>query len=226
MIEILNLNFGKYEEVKEHIRKIMYKILSDEINDETPIYYISKDNEHYKMLKYLAKQNGDKKIMIKEKGIKFFCVQPNERNKKTFQTHVQFKDDTKENISFLNCVDMMNPKKQNNDYEHDLEQAMRKSVNQQIQFFCDNNKTKICEKCDTTKNIQVDHVIKFRDIKSEFLKDNKHKIEFVTDTIYGGKKLADNSIEFATNWNAYHEKMYVLRYLCQTCNLKEERKKK
>lgn len=222
-IKISEIEFKTKKEIKEYIRKYMYNIIENKIDNDNKYYQIRRGNEMYNFLKELAYFNKEKKELIKEKRIDYFGVQRNEINKKTFHNYIRFKNEEIIDISFLNCVNLMgNENKNKNDYIFDLNQCLRKSINYQIEEFKKITKDKSCSLCKNIDKYHVDHIIKFRDLAKDFLKENKIIPDMIDDNIIGGKKFKYDDDEFNIKWKEYHKNNAKLRILCETCNLLEK----
>lgn len=220
-IEIENKTFKTKKELKEYIRNIMNKLI-EETTDENPYYHIKKkeDETLYNFLKALAYYNKEKKNIIEERKIKYFGVQRNPQNNKTFHNYIMFKDKTDIDISFLWCVDLIGREKPNTD-KTDLNQCLRKSINYQIKEFKNKTKDKTCKLCNKNNcEYHVDHIIKFRDLTKQFLSVNNEIPKIINDNINGGKMFENENNEFIKKWTEYHKKEATLRILCKDCNLK------
>ena len=217
-------------ELKTKIRQIFYDIIKDLNNNDK--FEISKEHKYFKPLKFLAKINEEK---VKDKKIKKFIVQRNPWNKITFHTSLYFKDDSYDDISFLNCIDLYcyknleEKKKENKRY--DLFQALRKSIKEQIFEYRDKQKKEnnyVCKICSELENLEVDHLQpKFRDLVWNFLtEDNENRNiknqELINDLDYGGVKFKYLNNPLVEKWINYHKENATFRILCKKCNGKNK----
>jgi hypothetical protein len=99
---------------------------------------------------------------------------------------------------------------------------MRDCIDPQIQSFRKNNIMK-CELCDKTKDIHIDHVILFKELTDNFLKNKKHIPTDFDDNNYNGVMFRDINKDFADEWFKYHLENAQLRPLCKCCNLTREK---
>ena len=76
-----------------------------------------------------------------------------------------------------------------------------------------------CELCDKTKDIHIDHVILFKELTDNFLKNKEHIPTDFDDNNYNGAMFKDKDRGFAEEWYNYHLENAQLRPLCKCCNL-------
>ena len=120
---------------------------------------------------------------------------------------------TEDSISWNKCV-----YKQEYSISRLLSWSFRDAIKEQIKEFKFVNKNKPCEICGTHEDITADHVIQFRKLKDDFLKENpEHPTEFTKNNI-GAVIFRDDDIEFVKAWQEYHKKNAILRILCSHCN--------
>jgi len=132
------------------------------------------------------------------------------RNKQFFIVKSNGSEDS---ISWVKCV-----YKQESPLKTLLTRSFRHAIRDQIKDFKTANKNKPCEICGTYEEITADHVIQFRKLKDDFLKENpKHPKEFTKNNI-GSDIFRDEDIEFVKAWQEYHRKNAILRILCSPCN--------
>jgi len=229
-VEINGIEFKSKNEAKDYLRKFFNEFLK-EIDRENPYYYIRKDNNKdlYKFLKKLVVHNEEKKKLIEERKIKYFGLQRNERNYKSFQTYIKFKDGSSDDVSFLNCVDLIGGNNKMPDWLFDLRDCLRKTIKDQtIQYKNERIKNDgyiSCDICDDyTDKLEVDHIYKFRKLVDDFIKnrdiENEIKNIIVDDLKNGGKMFKENT-QIKKDFEEYHQKNATLRLLCKKCNLKE-----
>ena len=102
-----------------------------------------------------------------------------------------------------------------------LTRALRWSIEDQIQEFRVKNPEQICLCCKTTAGpFHVDHVILFKSLITNFLKDKKEgdiPLTFSDDQYKIVFKSED--MMFQREWGEYHREHSELRWLCSRCNL-------
>ena len=219
-INIASFTFKTQGSIKDFIRSSLYPMMNN-LNAEMPVYDLKKDETH-EFFKELLKFNPEKKKSVEEKGLKNICVTRNPKNHTAFHTLLEFDDYSIEDISFLKCADMVKGRKKQDTTKADFLQCLRKSIDYQIQYF-KLDKDKKCEKCSSKTRIEVDHIIKFRDLAQTFIKE-ENKVpdssEIEHDKNNGGSKFKDD-VDMVKKWQDYHLKHAQLRFLCKSCNLKE-----
>lgn len=222
-ININNKDFESKKEAKNYIKKNMYDILK-KIDKEYPYFHIYRDEFLFDFLEDLILNNKEKNI---QKKILYFGVMKNPLNIKSFHTYIKFTDESYDDISFFRCID--NYKKDviyKNDYTV-LSNCMRKIIRDQIFEFRQEkiqNKKFVCEMCPNIEKIEIDHIKTFKVLVDEFLEKNTYKYNIVDDLILGGEKIDDKNICFINSWYDFHEENANLRCLCQSCNLKRNKK--
>ena len=142
------------------------------------------------------------------------------RNKicpKYFELQITKADNTTDNISYRCCISKPNK-------DRNLKNAMRNAVTQQILEFRNCCDTLECSICKSKENIQIDHIILFRKLYVDFLKERNDVPTVFDDSIYNMAvfRLEDN--KFEEEWKTYHKKNASLRCLCKTCNLTRGKK--
>ena len=146
------------------------------------------------------------------------CIVKNKRNSKYFEINLIRNDETREDISYRCCINTR-PKNYN------LNSALRYTIEPQITEFR-KGKELICEFCKSLDDIQIDHIITFKDMSDMFLKD-RSDIPFVfDDTDYNGCKFQTVDEVFMNEWYEYHQNNAKLRCLCRKCNLARNNKSK
>lgn len=119
---------------------------------------------------------------------------------------------TEDTISWVTCVNgEINP------IEKRLNWVMRHAIQQQIRDFKAKN-PKPCEFCKATVNLTVDHIIKFKQLKDDFIILNP-----VYPTEFSKNELAQEVFReedkyYSELWQNYHYTNATLRILCKDCN--------
>jgi hypothetical protein len=107
-------------------------------------------------------------------------------------------------------------------HEQLLIRALRHSIDYQIKEYRNSIQKLECELCKSTERINIDHILHFEKIRTDFINNTTLNIPLLFDdcliTYQPKFKLQD--IEFKTEWDNYHKKHATLRPLCRKCNLK------
>jgi hypothetical protein len=121
------------------------------------------------------------------------------------------KEDT---ISWASCVNgKINP------IQKRLNWVMRHAIEQQIRDFKTKN-PKPCEFCNATVNLTVDHIIKFKQLKDDFIKLNPvYPTEFSKNEL-SQEIFREEDKYYSELWQKYHYTNATLRILCKDCNEK------
>jgi hypothetical protein len=129
-----------------------------------------------------------------------------------------WKGETRESISWVKCS---TGRKITNHQK--LMKAMRYSVESQINEFRQ-KVPKFCEECGNTENLQVDHIIMFKDLIKEFNHNREPPTEF---NELGRHELIfkEQDKQYENDWIQYHKDEATLRILCQKHNLARNLKK-
>jgi len=119
---------------------------------------------------------------------------------------------TEDSISWNTCVrGKINP------VEKRLNWAMRLAIKEQIRDF--KSKTpNPCEFCKTTVNLTVDHIIKFKQLKDDFITLNPaYPTEFSKNEL-SQEVFREEDKCYSDLWQKYHYDNATLRILCKVCN--------
>ena len=121
------------------------------------------------------------------------------------------KEDT---ISWASCVNgEINP------IQKRLNWVMRQAIEQQNRDFKTKNLTP-CEFCKATVNLTVDHIIKFKQLKDDFIKLNPvYPTEFSKNEL-SQEIFREEDKYYSELWQKYHYTNATLRILCKDCNEK------
>jgi len=156
----------------------------------------------------------DKFISVVDVSIAFNKINP----KKCYELQLISDKPSNEPVSYRKCFQKVS--KDNN-----LKMAMRYSVSDQILEFKNKCDKLICDICKSKQNIQIDHVILFKQLYDNFLLQNKLPIPTQFDsTYYNSAKFKSNDVEFENSWSDYHKQHAILRCLCNKCNLTRSKK--
>ena len=119
---------------------------------------------------------------------------------------------TEDTISWNTCVNgKINP------IEKRLNWVMRHAIQQQIRDFKARNPNP-CEFCNATVNLTVDHIIKFKQLKDDFIILNPvYPTEFSKNEL-SQEVFRDEDKEYSELWQNYHYTNATLRILCKDCN--------
>ncbi len=103
-----------------------------------------------------------------------------------------------------------------------LKIAMRVAIQPQIDYFRNIQTKLICEICNSTNKIEIDHhseLQPFAKLYNDFMITNKLKIPTEFDnTISCLKCFKETDKEFNEQWIKYHKENAILRMLCKECN--------
>lgn len=182
-------------------------LMRKELKNGDKIY---KDNIWYDDLINIFKINIYFKRNTMNK-VDYFLVCENELNKKASYFKAFLIDGKVEILSWRRCLQP--------DYKTDaLNDAMRLSISDQIYEFKNHNIMQ-CVNCGTQDNIQIDHIVSFKDLSKDFVSNYKGKIpnKFVKMGIRNTFSIDDN--EFKLAWRQYHLDNAKLQPLCKYCNL-------
>ena len=104
---------------------------------------------------------------------------------------------------------------------------MRYAISNQILEYknsCEEHNL-ICEICKSKEDTHIDHIILFKQLYDDFLKQNKLNIPVkFDDNYYNSAMFTPEDELFNKSWCEYHEKHAILRCLCKSCNLKRNKK--
>ena len=119
---------------------------------------------------------------------------------------------TEDTISWVTCVNgEINP------IEKRLNWVMRHAIQQQIRDFKARNPNP-CEFCNATINLTVDHIIKFKQLKDDFIILNPvYPTEFSKNEL-SQEVFREEDKEYSELWQNYHYTNATLRILCKDCN--------
>jgi hypothetical protein len=197
--------FKTQKALKEYICDTINNIgLCDSVKNNYP-------NEYIMFLKLFERHpNYPEKII----GIIDIQIKNNPIYKKNKELIIIKNDNTSDNISYNQCI----AKRKNNN----LKVAMRCAIEDQIITFRNEN-NKICVLCDSTKDLQVDHIIWFEKLYDDFIticNDLNYIIPTVFDSNAGNLKcFKTGDTKFENEWKNFHKDNASLRILCKSCNL-------
>jgi len=119
-----------------------------------------------------------------------------------------------DSISWTSCVNgEINP------IQKRLNWVMRQAIEQQNRDFKTKNLTP-CEFCKATVNLTVDHIIKFKQLKDDFIKLNPvYPTEFSKNEL-SQEIFREEDKYYSELWQKYHYTNATLRILCKDCNEK------
>ena len=114
-------------------------------------------------------------------------------------------------------------------YNTDLNGALRHAINDQINHFFQNQDPPFnCRRCGKMAKCEVDHILPFHHIKTEFMKTVKEEeipTEFYDDINNTCTRIfKDQDKIFKEKWQSFHNKMATYQLLCPSCNRKKSKK--
>ena len=146
------------------------------------------------------------------------AIVENKLVKKYFELQLIKSDGTNDNVSYKACI--YKPSEDNS-----LKNAMRYAIKDQILEYRNTCDKLICEMCKSEQNIQIDHVIQFKQLFDNFLLQNTLPIPTqFDDNYYNSAMFKDDDVKFNNSWSTYHKKHAILRCLCSKCNLTRNKK--
>lgn len=194
----INLNkTQKTNYFKTRLNKGLCKSLKKERNDDF--------NDFMELFKHHPE--SDMKLL----DVVDLCIVSNKRNSRFYEINVIRSNGEIEDISYRCCIN------QRNNY-FDLNQALRYAIEPQIKDFRNANINK-CVLCGSMNNIQIDHIIMFKNLVSNFLKKTLKPIpDKFDDNEFNSAKFKPENKELEEEWFNYHKKNAILRCLCSKCN--------
>lgn len=189
---------------EEYYKKILNTGFSNSLVKERP--------KDYEDLMELFKKHPEYPDKIKD--VVDIMVVKNKRNSRYNAFELVKQNGSIEDISYICCI---YPRKEN----QDLLNAMRNSVQPQINDFRKNAK-KECELCKKNNTeIHIDHVYMFKYLVNDFLAliDKIEVPNSFDDHIDNTAIFKKKDIDFNNKWFTYHLNNAILRPLCAKCNL-------
>lgn len=144
------------------------------------------------------------------------CIKKNKLNFKAFELNIIREDGSIEDISYRSCI-VKRP------LDYNLKQAMRYSISPQILEF-KNKSNLICSFCNSTENLEIDHIKLFKELYDDFIKQNTNIPTIFDDNTYNGAMFKKEDVEFEEKWRNYHKDNATLRVLCKKCNCSRNKK--
>ena len=119
-----------------------------------------------------------------------------------------------DSISWNTCV-----RGEINPVEKRLNWAMRRAIEDQIRNFKIKNSNP-CEFCKATVNLTVDHIIKFKQLKDNFIILNPVYPKEFSKNELSQEVFREEDKLYSELWQKYHYTNATLRILCKDCNQK------
>jgi len=141
----------------------------------------------------------------------------NKINKKYFELQLIKENNDIDNISYIACINK--PKT-----DKCLKEAMRFAVLSQILEFKNNQNKLECSICKSTDDIQIDHLILFKDLYDEFIKTQNDIPSKFNENYYNAAQFKPEDKDFENAWAQFHKQKAELRCLCKNCNLTRKKK--
>ena len=205
--------FGSNKEIEEYTRDKITKLgLCSSIKSEDISFYYFLKDLFLRHPRYMEKEV--------DKAIDFIIVQ-NGLNKNAYEINFILNNGRIESISWIKCA-----KETKQNPMVGFKMACRTSVDDQIYIYR-SKANKVCSICSSRKELEVDHVIHFEKLLSDFLLSNKMKLPSSFDKDkYHRECFKPKDKKFGDIWKEYHKKHAILRILCKNCNLTREKYKK
>ena len=153
----------------------------------------------------------------KIKDVVDIAIVKNKLNYKYLELQIIRDDKTIDNISYICCINK--PTKDRN-----LKSAMRYAIRTQILEFKNSCDIIECGFCKSKEDIHIDHIILFKSLYDDFIKDRKDIPIIFDDNFYNACMFKKEDEIFKNEWIEYHKINASLRCLCKTCNLKRAKK--
>lgn len=200
-------NYKTQKSLKEHIKNIIQEMgICVSVKNDYPLYY----NEFIEL--FYRHPNPEKIINMTDIQIK-----PNPIYK-NLELNIVYEDGKIDDISYNVCI--------SGKQKNYLKIAMRVAIMPQI-LEHKNKSKKECEQCDSTTNLEVDHIVWFEKLYDDFMKINKISIPLTFNNTLGHLKcFTKDDADFENSWILYHKQNATLRILCSECNKKRKNYKK
>ena len=211
-----NRIFNSKKAVDDYIRGVKNNYLKTEKN-----YLINSSHKLFPFFEELVSVHNDKEEKI-GCGIEYFYFVKGLYGKE--QLRICRTD--KSTIDCSCIYSWITQKNENIIYNTDLNNAMRYATRDQTSAFFEKQEFPLrCFICSSMDKCEIDHIIPFHHIKSEFLKKiDKDKIptqfeDDLRDTCCRVFKQDDT--DFKEKWKTHHQNMATFQVLCKTCNQKK-----
>ncbi len=136
----------------------------------------------------------------------------NKLNPKYLELQLIKQNNETDNISYIACINKPN----NTKY---LKEAMRYAISPQILAFKNNQINLECDICKSNENIQIDHLLLFKHIYDDFLKNRNDIPSKFNENYFNGAQFKPEDDFFEKEWYQFHQDKATLRCLCRNCNL-------
>ncbi len=197
-------NIKKMDYFKSRLNKGVCKSLKKERPDD------------YDDFMYLFKMYHPEKH-TKLKDVIDLCIVNNKRNFKYYEVNLIREDGTVEDISYRCCI-LNRPKNKS------LNDAMRYTIQPQIDDFKNSVEIYKCEYCNSYENIEIDHIKPFKDLTEDFLKNRNDIPVLFDDSPYNFAMFRHEDKNINDEWFDYHKITAKLRCLCKQCNISRNKK--
>lgn len=154
---------------------------------------------------------------LKIENVVDIAIIRNKINTKYFELQLIKENNDTDNISYIACINK--PKS-----DKFLKEAMRFSILSQILDFKNNQNKLECSICKSTEDIQIDHLILFKDLYDEFIKTQKNIPSQFDENYYNAAQFKPEDEGFENAWKQFHKQKAELRCLCKNCNLTRKKK--
>ena len=141
----------------------------------------------------------------------------NKINPKYLELQLMKQNNETDNISYITCLN----KSDNTKY---LKEAMRYAISPQILVFKNNQINLECDICKSNENIQIDHLLLFKHIYDDFLKNRNEIPSKFNENYFNGAQFQPKDKLFEAEWYEFHKQNSQLRCLCKSCNLTRKKK--
>ena len=206
IIVLDGMPFKTKKACKEYVRNIIQGLKIGE--------RVKKEHTHFNLFNDLIQRHSEKEGKI-GCGIKYFflCLD----GFKNRYMKIMRLDKTDIDFSWSWCIET---RKENPFFL--LTQAMRFEVKSQILDFRFQFQAPFqCNTCNImTNEIEIDHIIEFKDLVSKFIEINPNIPTTFDDesTNYHNAVFKECDRDFANHWNEYHKNQSILQLLCVSCH--------
>jgi hypothetical protein len=194
------------ESRKEYLRDLQKKIGNcSSVRNEHPEDYLELKEAFKRHPRFPEKFEGLKDVSFRKRGA-------------GFDTTLIFTDGNTDDVSLTKqCAAGIGPS-----LTALLKNAMRMSIQPQIDKYRSSLLSPKCEICKGANKIEIDHhsdSMPFEKLYKNFMKTNSFPIPTDFDSnMHSKKTFKEKDKNFKDAWNKYHEDHSILRPLCQSCN--------
>lgn len=158
------------------------------------------------------------KLNEKVSTITTFNLFKTPQTKDTIHLKVIYNNGESKIVSWCDCS------RQSHSKDNYLNEAMRCAITEHMHDYKKKSPTLKCAFCKSTSNPQVDHIIPFFKIKTDFLMGFKDVPDSFDKNEFAARIFKVDDLEFELEWVKYHNSKATYQILCRTCNIKKGKK--